>query len=247
MPGRRRASVAACDTGAMTSSDEGRTRPVADLRWPPPLPAPGSPLAQEFADVLGVDVSATAPVARPHIPAPPVSTASPATISSDATLAPRAPGPARPAEIVPAVHCPQHHPNPPGTSSCRICGAPLTDPAVTGVARPDLGALVLPDGTRVPVDGRLLLGRNPAMDGRQARLVRLPDPDGVLSRTHLEVRTSRWQVQVVDCGSTNGTAITSTEGTRALVPNAPAELRSGDLLVLGGTVTVVFDTNIQHP
>ena len=84
------------------------------------------------------------------------------------------------------------------------------------------GAVVLPDGTRVPVgDQPISVGRAPDCD-----LV-LADP--TVSKRHLELRRQGADVVVADLGSTNGTRVNGAGiQTRALA--------DGDEIRLGATV-----------
>jgi len=84
------------------------------------------------------------------------------------------------------------------------------------------GAVVLPDGTRVPVgDQPISVGRAPDCD-----LV-LADP--TVSKRHLELRRQGADVVVADLGSTNGTRVNG-----AGIQTRP--LADGDEIRLGATV-----------
>jgi len=153
--------------------------------------------------------------------------------------------------LVPAVLCPTMHPNPPGTERCRSCGLAVTDATVTEVVRPSLGRLRLEDGSAVPLAGPVLLGRNPVdgapVDGVPAVAVRLPDPDRLLSRTHVEVRLDGWDVLVVDRGSVNGTVVHRSDGTvLELVAPVPAVVATGDRVVLGGSTSFVLEADARQ-
>ncbi|GAC1357758.1 MAG: DUF3662 and FHA domain-containing protein [Acidimicrobiales bacterium] len=84
------------------------------------------------------------------------------------------------------------------------------------------GSVVLPDGTRIPIDDRpLTVGRAPDCD-----LV-LSDP--TVSKRHLEFRRQGADVVLVDLGSTNGTRVNGA-GVRERT------LAEGDEIRLGATV-----------
>jgi hypothetical protein len=102
--------------------------------------------------------------------------------------------------------------------------APLPPPA------PKL-SLVLPDGSREPLDAVVLVGRAPSVpaDAPKSRLVRL-EGDGDISRNHARVALEGDTVVVTDLGSRNGTIVR--------IPGRPAQkLREGEPTpVLVGTV-----------
>jgi hypothetical protein len=102
--------------------------------------------------------------------------------------------------------------------------APLPPPA------PKL-SLVLPDGSREPLDAVVLVGRAPSApaDAPKSRLVRL-EGDGDISRNHARVALEGDTVVVTDLGSRNGPIVR--------IPGRPAQkLRDGEPTpVLVGTV-----------
>lgn len=242
--------------------------------WPPPWPTPGSELADQFEQTLGITIPrargpvpaaprsapvplehTTQPVLQPTMPPPAPAGTAPGTSSLTSTVTGRpspisrrgaAPPPSREWPLTLAArHCPSGHPNPPTATACRACAAPITDPEVRVIDRPVLGELHLGDGTVVAFDAPLLLGRNPAEDhtvfGLPARPIRLPDPFGKLSRSHLEIRAVQWQVQVVDRRSTNGTSLRAPDGAIVpLAPGVPFELEPGATVILGATVACEF-------
>lgn len=92
-------------------------------------------------------------------------------------------------------------------------------------------SLELPDGSREPIDGVVLVGRAPSapVDAPASRLLRL-EGDGDISRNHARVAVEGGTVVVTDLGSRNGTIVR--------IPGRPAQkLREGDPTpVLVGTV-----------
>jgi hypothetical protein len=92
-------------------------------------------------------------------------------------------------------------------------------------------SLVLPDGSREPLDAVVLVGRAPSVpaDAPKSRLVRL-EGDGDISRNHARVALEGDTVVVTDLGSRNGTIVR--------IPGRPAQkLREGEPTpVLVGTV-----------
>lgn len=108
-------------------------------------------------------------------------------------------------------------------------------PSADEVARPDAAlsyVVVLPDGTREPLDGEMLIGRSPSgrvTGGATPRLVTLSgDPD--ISRTHVRIALEGDTVVVTDMHSRNGT-------TLQLAGKSPQLLRAGEpATVIPGTV-----------
>lgn len=88
------------------------------------------------------------------------------------------------------------------------------------------GTLLLPDGGRLPLEGRVIsIGRQSTCD------VSIVDPN--VSRRHAEIHPDADRYVLVDLGSTNGTRV---NGGRI----AEHELADGDQLTFGGT-TLVFE------
>jgi hypothetical protein len=189
-------------------------------RMPAPVVAPPPALGP---DEDGLTVKRADPVAGPESPKDPV-------------------GP-----DVPALICPAGHVNSPREVTCRLCGAALPpDPVI--VARPVLGVLRLSTGDVVTLDRDVVLGRHPPADPAGANgeggphLVRLPSPDGVISRTHLRVTLSGWQVLVTDLNSTNGTRVTLPgSDPEQLPPGIPVPIRAGTVVTLAEGVDFRFE------
>lgn len=94
-------------------------------------------------------------------------------------------------------------------------------------------SLELPDGTREPLDGVVLVGRAPSapVDEPASRLVRIAG-DGDISRNHVRVSVEGGTVVVTDLGSRNGTIVR--------IPGRPAQkLREGE------PTPVLVDTTID--
>jgi hypothetical protein len=146
---------------------------------------------------------------------------------------------------VQAVHCPAGHPNPPYAEPCRSCGRTIDDRRVALVPRPVLGVLRSTSGD-VVLDGPVLIGRKPpegvVVDGEPARVVRVPDPDTVLSRTHVEIRLVDWQVQVVDRDSMNHTyVVLPGQGPVQLRPGEPYPIPIGTVVSLGDAAHFTYE------
>jgi len=150
-----------------------------------------------------------------------------------------APGDDPRAVLVDGVLCAQEHFNDPAARACRQCGIGLDQPPryIERRPRPPLGVLVLDDGTRIPLDGDYVLGREPTfdidvLDGR-SRPLRISDPNGTISRLHLRISLVGWQVEVSDLGSANGSVLQASDGERALVPYEPTTIEPGARIGIG--------------
>ncbi|QKD79247.1 FHA domain-containing protein [Actinomyces marmotae] len=168
-----------------------------------------------------------------------------------ATGAP-SPATAREDEAVPenavkvlAAFCAEGHPNPIHGPHCRVCGGALT--SRTGhVNRPVLGMLHASDGTVLPIDGDIIIGRVPKSDAPegdpQPRLMAVISPSKAISKSHCAVRLDDWDLSVEDLGSTNGTILMRpSEPPRRLTQHQRALLRAGDVIDLGDGVSVLVE------
>jgi hypothetical protein len=195
--------------------------PPRDVVASPPPGAGLDPEALENADTALVSVSLAPELGpAPHPPAPPA-------------------GP-----TVEATVCPHGHPNPPGTTRCRECGASLRESQPRTVAQPVLALLRGSDGAEAPVDRTVLVGRAPAQSvGTGARLLTVPSPSHDISRTHLEVAPDGWRILVTDLHSTNGTVLLppGSQERRLLTPGEPVAVELGSVLELADGVSVLVD------
>jgi len=141
--------------------------------------------------------------------------------------------------LVDGVLCDRGHFNDPGAAVCRQCGAGLDrQPGnFQRRPRPPLGVLVLDDGTRITLDGDYVLGREPVLDGDviagRAKPLRISDPDGTLSRSHLKIALAGWRVEISDLGSANGSFLQFPGGEHALAPFEPTVVEPGAWIGLG--------------
>lgn len=150
------------------------------------------------------------------------------------------PGPAGPESVlVEGVLCANGHFNDPEAWSCRDCGLGLDQSPrrFDRRPRPSLGELVIDDGTRFPLDGDYVLGREPALDGDvlagRARPLRINDPNGTVSRLHLKISLVGWQVEISDLGSANGSVLQTPGEERTLTPFEPAAIEPGARISVG--------------
>ncbi|MEP6843533.1 MAG: FHA domain-containing protein [Pseudolysinimonas sp.] len=95
--------------------------------------------------------------------------------------------------------------------------------------------LVLPDGTRVPLTGPLLLGRNPAgiSDRPDALLHPVVDPGKTVSKTHALLEPAAGGVRVRELHSTNGVAVDTTGARQILTGGSEAVAPFGSTILLG--------------
>jgi uncharacterized RDD family membrane protein YckC len=75
-------------------------------------------------------------------------------------------------------------------------------------------SILLDDGRRIPIDGLVLLGRNPQPRAGEedAQLIKIADETRTVSKSHLGVGVDAGGVYVVDRGSTNGSTVSTTNG-----------------------------------
>ncbi|MFT4284089.1 MAG: FHA domain-containing protein [Protaetiibacter sp.] len=101
--------------------------------------------------------------------------------------------------------------------------------------------VVLPSGTREPLDEPLLLGRSPSVSGVSAgqlpRLVTITGGDQDISRSHLRVALEGGTVVVTDLHSRNGTTVVMPNGeSQKLRGGEPTPVIVGTRIDLGGGV-----------
>lgn len=123
----------------------------------------------------------------------------------------------------PPAHCSAawcRRPVPADATSCDYCGTPLAERTPTPAP-----ALALPDGTRLPLAGRVLLGRE--ADDPRVRVALAPF-EGV-SRRHAEVSWTGGHLDIVDLEALNGTYVEGVRvrGQHRIEPARQVELRLG--------------------
>jgi pSer/pThr/pTyr-binding forkhead associated (FHA) protein len=92
--------------------------------------------------------------------------------------------------------------------------------------------LVLDTGQEIPVEDAVVLGRNPKSPADvEARPVVVSDEQ--LSRTHLLVRPRGAEVELTDCGSSNGTTVTHQGVERRVPAGQPTLAGPGDTIQIG--------------
>jgi hypothetical protein len=130
---------------------------------------------------------------------------------------------------------------PPALRSTRAPVTPVASPR-RGTAGPARLALVIDGGRRLPLTGRMLLGRNPSPEPGTL-LVPVPDLSRTISKTHARLEVEEdGTVFAIDLASTNGSAI-ETGGRRVeLSPQLRYPLTPGSVLFLGSHSIVLERT-----
>lgn len=112
--------------------------------------------------------------------------------------------------------------------------SPLSTPVPTPAT--PVWLLSLPTGARVPIDGALLVGRNPVRFDRwsDAELLAVADPARSVSKTHAVFEAQGDVVRVTDLHSTNGVTLLDASGAESALPaGAAITLGAGSVVKLG--------------
>jgi hypothetical protein len=112
--------------------------------------------------------------------------------------------------LVLGVYCTKDHFNDPEVAYCSVCGISMAQGRMPELGtRPQLGVLVLDDGTTYPLARDHVVGQAPETDeavaAGDASPVLLRDP--LVSLVHARILLRDWQVNLVDAGSANGTFV----------------------------------------
>jgi len=102
-------------------------------------------------------------------------------------------------------------------------------------------SILLDDGRRIPLDGLVLLGRNPQPKAGEedAQLIKIADETRTVSKSHLAVGVDAGGVYVVDRGSTNGSTVSTTNGMSS-------RCRAGEMVRVGdGAIVSIGDHWIE--
>ena len=146
---------------------------------------------------------------------------------------------------VQAVICSWGHPNPPGAERCRVCTGLIAAQPPRAVPTPVLAVLRASTGQTVDLVGSVLVGRAPARDRARVEdpvLLTVTSPSHDISRTHLEVFGSGWDVGVTDLHSTNGTVLVAPDGSiRTMGSGETAVVELGTSLELAEGISVLID------
>lgn len=137
------------------------------------------------------------------------------------------------------VHCKRDHFNDPESVYCGVCGISMAqgNHVQEWGPRPELGVLVLDDGTTHPLVRDTVIGRAPHIDeavaAGEAEPLTLAHP--MVSRRHVRIMLNDWQVTAVDAASANGTFLmprNATTWTR-LEPGTETTIPPGSTISLG--------------
>lgn len=146
---------------------------------------------------------------------------------------------------VQAVICSWGHPNPPGAGRCRVCDGLVPAQPPRSVPTPVVAVLRASNGATVDVVSSVLVGRAPAPDRARVEdpaVLTVTSPSHDISRTHLEVFASGWDVGVTDLHSTNGTVLVAPDGSiRTMDPGETAGVVLGTSLELADGISVLID------
>nr|WP_240977490.1 FHA domain-containing protein [Planctomonas sp. JC2975] len=96
--------------------------------------------------------------------------------------------------------------------------------------------VVLPTGARIPVNGSLLVGRNPVRfePWAGAELLPVDDPVRSVSKTHAVIEVVGDGIRVTDLHSTNGVSVLDASGAAApLIPGAATPVAAGAAVLFG--------------
>lgn len=172
---------------------------------------------------------------------------SPATLAEEPEEAGAEQADGHPGPLVEAAICTAGHANPPGADRCALCGSDVPPQTTQQVPRPVLGVLRAPDGSAVPIDRPVLVGRAPVLRddlSEVPELMRVPSPGQDISRTHLLVSPDQWEIRLTDLHSTNGTVIVRPGpgvDRLQLQPGEPHAVTPGTVIELGDGVAVLVD------
>lgn len=220
------------------SQPEPEQRPVREQSAPvlPPVHplAAGSAGAAGSDDADGGPAAPTAPQAAPAPSAPAAPPAPPAPPAPAAPAAPPAPEPAHFTSSSDPVDPDIVEGGPTPASAARkatgITGRIEPLPAHAAEEPEDLDrtivvprktapvwVLELPDGTELPLESDVIVGRRPeARDGAAA--LAIPDTTRTLSKSHVRLRLEGEQWTVEDLGSTNGLVLMKDDGGETELP-----------------------------
>lgn len=228
------ASVASRPTAAAQSS----ARPVAARPASPPVAQPtSSTQVARSASAPPVTEVPQRPQSRhaypvAHQPAPVL----PPSSMHPGPALPKGPVHPGPSVQVPAAHDPSptafQHPEPesvPESEPESIDDTHIAEKAEVPAAPTQL---LLPDGRREQLAGRMLVGRKPSADnGEQA--VTIADEQRSISRTHFAIDVIERAVLLTDLGSANGTRLHRDGHELTLSADSPVALLPGDEIRIG--------------
>ena len=140
------------------------------------------------------------------------------------------------------IRCETGHLNSMQDGVCRTCGNNVDrSGAIEDDERPALAIITFDDGTEFELDQPMAIGRTvpePYSIGNEVAIpVSLSDESNMISRVHLEIHLSGWDIELIDKGSSNGTfsrAIDATGTKTRLRPEYPTAIPLGTEIEVGG-------------
>jgi hypothetical protein len=135
--------------------------------------------------------------------------------------------------------------NPHHALYCRRTGRRLPPQlALEEVSDAPRAVAVFDDGLSLSLFGDSVFGRDPHRDLRVVALgaapVTVTDPTKQISRCHVLLRFQRWQIEVIDLGSSNGTSISAPGGQwEPVVPGVGARIDNGQQVRMASRVFTV--------
>lgn len=141
--------------------------------------------------------------------------------------------------LVLGVTCRDSHFNDPRVAYCSNCGVAMAQATRLPVwgPRPQLGVLVVDDGSMFALTMDHVLGRAPETDPEVAAGVASPLwlDDELVASVHARLVLAGWDVRLVDAGSPTGTFVCGRDERRwtALARGGEVVLRPGDLIAVG--------------
>ena len=150
--------------------------------------------------------------------------------------------PHRPEVLVKGVLCKNGHFNHPRALYCAYDGSAMVDATRIEVDGPrlSLGVLVFDDGAAYSLESSYVVGRrpqgHPALESQEAAPLVLEDAQDQVSRSHVFLDLSGWDVSITDLSSRNGTflEVPGAGLKERLAPNQPQVLPPGTRVTLGG-------------
>jgi FHA domain len=183
----------------------------------------------DYCDGCGAKLAAAAPGASPAAAAPEAAPAAAPAESTNAAAAETASAEA-PAAEVPKSDAP--------TGEIKPEAAPESAPAAAAAGAPFKAKLSVVRGGRkgqeFPLeDGNNLIGRWDPETGSFPEVdLDADDPEAKISRKHALIRIDGGKITIEDIGSLNGTYVNRQP---RLSPGSPAEIKSGDEVIIGKT------------
>ncbi|WP_243231933.1 RDD family protein [Microbacterium sp. CIAB417] len=223
----------------------------AGFPYAPAMPTPAAPVsaaavpknpappADPQPQAPAQPAPAQQPAPQPQAPAQPAPAQQPAP-QPQAVVQPQAPAQPAPAPVRAQPTAPEPAAVP-AVQTASPAARPTPPPAEPRRAPAARFGLRLDSGESILVSEPVLLGRNPDAAGHPgARPVALADDSRSLSKTHLLVRPAEGGLEIVDCGSTNGSGLVRAGTEYAVTAGAPVMTTEGDMIRLGDRVAAVI-------